>query len=681
MKLFLGISFILFVVFKLHSQSIVSKYLVKDKAVVIRFVSQNNTLWEECKTKGFKIERTEVASISDTNTIDKLVFTQITPVPLKPLDKLSKDWESIISTTDYGAFIYKGLYGTPVAKDEKSKQSLQVIWGMLMKQADLNVESAKLLGLYFKDTEINSGKMYLYRISVVEKVGPPKYKATFFVDSKIESYLPPISLKLAGIKQKQISLSFEAKKNEAYYSGFILERSLDSVNGFEPVTKKPLIYIVGEHEKNKVNITHQDTLPDTKQFYFYRLKGITYFGVTGPYSDVIKVKGKAAIGSYPFIDSVKLVNKETQLKINFHFLKEANLSIIKGLIITRSDKSGKASAVISQKLLPPLTTYFIDENPLATNYYKVLALTFDGDTVSSFEGFGMLPDRTPPEVPSEIKGFIDSIGLVHLNWKANLDKDLQGYRIFRKNDLTEELAERTRRIVTTNTYVDTVDLKTLTKFIYYSLTSVDKVFNNSKYSSVIKLKRPDIIAPVAPVFIQTSHNNKNVELKWYRSTSDDIEKYELYRINFKTKIPEKLKEWGVADTTAFYNDSLAEVGETYQYKLVVYDDSKNKSESISPFVIYETGLRKPITDFNYIIDLEKRNIHLNWSYSQQNIYNFIIYKAKQGEPFRIYKTVKPAQLSLIDTNVFPGTVYLYQIKATYVSGVESKLSKEIKVIF
>lgn len=665
----------------LQAQSIVAKSFVKNKQVFLRFVAKNPDVWEEIKNKGFKIERAEISKISDTTELNRIGFSLLTVTPIKPLPKDDPAWNELIQTTNYSSFLYKGLYGVPIPKDEKSKKSALSIWGMLMKQADLNAESAKLLGLYYKDTEINTNKFYVYKISVFEKVGPTKYQITLLVDPKKETYLPEINLKLSEAKGKRISLTFNAKVNQPYYSGYVLERSEDSLKGYVSVTSSPIIFIVGEHEKNKTTITHQDTLPNANTIFYYRLKGISYFGESGPYGKTIRVKGKEMLGAFPFMDSVKLIKNETQLKVYFHFPKETNLTTLKGIKISRTEKSGNLGTILTSSLLPITTTSYIDEKPLQTNYYKVLAFTKDGDTIPSFEGFGMLPDRIPPQTPTDIKGYIDSTGLVHLNWKSNTEKDIQGYRIFRKNDLREELIERTRRIITTPEYIDTVDIKTLSKYVYYSLTAVDNVFNNSGYSSLLKLKRPDIIPPVAPVFVKTVHDQKRIHIKWYNSTSDDVEKYELYRINFQTKQSEKLKEWMIADTSTIYKDTTAVLGETYQYKLIVYDDSKNKSESLSPFITFETGLRKPIIDITQKVDLEKRTIELYWNYPEKDIYNFIVYKAKEGEALRIYKTLKPADMKLIDKNIYPGNIYLYRIKATYISGVESELSKEIKVTF
>ena len=204
-----------------------------------------------------------------------------------------------------------------------------------------------------------------------------------------------------------------------------------------------------------------------------------------------------------------------------------------------SEKLAELNWQRNQEWKPPFTL----ENARQAIY------AFDGDVYTGLDVYGLANDKLAAlqnklRILSGLYGLLRPLDLMqayrlemgtslpigenknlHEFWKKTITKSLNDE--LEKGELFINLAS--------NEYFSAVDLKTLTKFIYYSLTSVDKVYNNSKYSSVIKLKRPDIIAPVAPVFIQTSHNNKSVELKWYRSTSDDVEKYELHRINFKTK--------------------------------------------------------------------------------------------------------------------------------------------------
>lgn len=660
-------------------QGFYAKAFVYKHSVYLRIVPSSMESWNEIKNKGFKIEKVELSN-KDTSDLKRIGFNLLTINPLKPLAKHDSAWKSIIQHTEYGAFIYSGLYQVPTSKTEKDKSSAKAMWGLLMKQADLNIEAAKLLGLFYKDVSIQDQKYYLYKISVPEADGKIKHQSYILVDPKQEITLPELTLKPSETGNKKVLLSFEAKNQESYYSGYIMERSSDSIH-FNTITKKPLIFITTEFEKNKTEITHHDSLPNNKDYFYYRVKGLSYFGEYGPNSPIIKIKGKEPLGGYPYVDSIRLTVKETQMNIHFHFPKETNMNVLKGILISRSEKSKTKAKIITPTLLSPQTKTFTDPTPLRTNYYKVLAVTYDHDTISSFELFGMLPDREPPVIPQEFKGYIDSTGLVHLSWKANSEDDIQGYRVFRKNAMSEELIERTRRIVDGHEYIDTVDINTLTKYIYYSITAVDKAYNNSKYSIPIKLKRPDVIPPVPVVFTALYHNKTGVVLKWNNSTSDDIERNELYRVSDQYQNLLKLKEWNGNDTCRQFFDTSCVLGGTYQYLIKTYDDSRNVSEAKSLFITFETGLRKAIQEINTKINLEKRLIELNWQYPEKDLFSFVIYKAKAGEELRIYKTLEGNQFQLIDKQLYPGNVYIYKIKAVYNSGVESEISQEIKVIF
>lgn len=664
---------------KSMAQIFYAKTFVYKQTVYLRFVPASMESWNEIKNKGFKIEKVELSG-KDTSDLKRIGFNLLTLTPLKPLAKNDTSWKSIIQHTEYGAFVYSGLYQIPVSKTEKDKSSSKAMWGLLMKQADLNIEAAKLMGLYYKDAAIQSNKYYLYKISIPETDGKIKHQTYILVDPKQSILLPEPILKPAEAGNKKVLLSFEAKTNETFYSGYIIERSKDSIH-FYPVTKKPLIFITTEYEKNKTEITHRDSIPNNKENFYYRVKGLSYFGEYGPGSSIIKMKGKEPLGSYPYVDSVTLTEKETQMKIHFHFPKETNMNVLKGILISRSEQSKTNPKIITSNLLPPASHTFTDSSPLRTNYYKVLAVTLDNDTISSFELFGMLPDREPPSIPKDFKGYIDSTGLVHLSWGSNSEKDIQGYRIFRKNAMNEELIERTRRIVENNNYTDTVDIHTLTKYIYYSITAVDKAYNNSDYSTPIKLKRPDIIPPVPAVFTALYHNKKGIVLKWNNSTSDDVEFNELYRVSDLQTSPIKLKEWFGNDSCRQFFDTSCAPGNTYQYIIKTFDDSKNRSEAKSLFLVFEIGLRKPIQNITTKTDLEKRLIELNWQYSEKDLFSFVIYKAKEGEELRIYKTLDGNQYHFIDKQNYPGNVYIYKIKAVYNSGVESEISQDIKVIF
>lgn len=135
-----------------------------------------------------------------------------------------------------------------------------------------------------------------------------------------------------------------------------------------------------------------------------------------------------------------------------------------------------------------------------TNYYIVSAMDTAGNAAPSVPAYVIMTDTIPPDKPKGLFGKIDSSGIVHLTWKLGNEKDLMGYLVYAANDLKHTFVPVTKDFIADSTFTDSITLKTLTREIYYEIVAFDKNRNPSHYSDALELKRPDKIAPVAPVF-------------------------------------------------------------------------------------------------------------------------------------------------------------------------------------
>ncbi|MEO6305784.1 MAG: hypothetical protein ABIP51_21725, partial [Bacteroidia bacterium] len=177
-----------------------------------------------------------------------------------------------------------------------------------------------------------------------------------------------------------------------------------------------------------------------------------------------------------------------------------------------------------------------------------------------------------------------------------------------------------------------------------------------------------------------SHNDSTLQIKWINSSSKDVFKYELYRVN-KNKQAQKIKEWLAKDTTSDYNDTDIEYDNFYSYKIVVTDHSNNFSENISGLHFYSSRVRKAISNFSYTLNKETKTIILEWQAPSIDVYTYTLYKAKKGSEFISYKTFKTNTLKFEDKDLNIGNTYSYKIKANLNSGAETRLSKELNVEF
>ncbi|HET6224778.1 MAG TPA: fibronectin type III domain-containing protein [Bacteroidia bacterium] len=652
-------------------QSIKAKTFVKEKSVYIRYVASDYNAFKQCLADGFSIQRISWDSpgLPDANS-----FKNSTAIPVKCLNKENAQWDSLAKKIETAGFLYNLMF-QPMGNGKKDPN---FAYGLAMLSCDLSVDVATAAGLFYTDRNLPAGK-YAYLIQPRNaKIGKIIKPAIVLVNSGVDDRLDKIDSVQLKTRRKEISLRWDVKNLRDDYSGYFIERSEDGA-AFSVVNKTPVIFSQSQHEKNKTHIYYSDTITTYGKTYAYRIRGLGFFGVYGDYSKTVKIKLIKPLDAFPSAENPVLVG-DTTLEVHWRMPTGFDLNELIGFDVLRAETAAGNYAKINKNKLPKETKTFLDKEPKSTNYYKVMALGVSGDSAFSFAMMGLVPDKTPPAIPTGLNGKIDSAGNVRLSWKPNKDKDLKGYRIFRNNAMNEELVEVTKEILTDTIFNDKVSLETLSEDVFYSITAVDQVFNNSPFAKAVKLKRPDKIKPVEAQFLQLTHNDSCILVNWIPSTSKDAEKYELWK-NKKGEAPQKIKEWKATDSLHQYKDAQLEYGTYYQYSIKVIDDDKNFSSSTSGMHYFDSRIRKPVSKIKYKVNLEQRSITLNWEYPENDLYSFVVYKAKVGDPLKIVKTLKPGQFLFEDKELYIGNKYVYKIKAIYNSGAESKMSDEIKIEF
>jgi hypothetical protein len=649
-----------------------AKSFVKNGTVLLRFVPNDNNTFKECKENGFIIKRISWERNTLPDTSD---FTATTSVfYTKKYDKENKNWIALIKSKDEAGFLYNMLY----KQTDNQKMDVNMAYGLAMVSCDFDVELAKAAGIFYTDENLPKGK-YAYLILPTEnKISKKTKPAVLVVNTAVDNQLKKIDSLKIETKKKKISLVWNAERLKSDYTGYFIERSEDNKN-FVQLNKKPYIQIKSQDEKNKKLIYYNDTVPEYGKPFYYRIRGLGFFGVYGDYSNTVVCKAIKPMNAFPHADSTHLIY-DSVLQVNWHMPKNFNLDELKGFDIYRANKNDGEYKKINKNGLSQETKSFTDYFPNQSNYYKVLAYSTAGDSAYSHAMSGLIPDIKPPKTPVGLKGKVDTSGNVILTWKPNTEKDLKGYRIFRNNDVNEELVEITKTILKDTVFKDTITLETLTEEVYYSITAVDNVYNNSPYATSVKLKRPDKIKPVAAQFIEIVHTDTTIAVKWICSTSKDAARYELWR-SIQNKPLEKIKEWKARDSINQFTDEHLEYGTYYQYQLKVIDDDGNFSISNSASHYFDARIRKPVKKINYSINRDKRSITLNWEYPEKELYNFVIYKAKKGEPLKIVKTLKGSTFVFEDNELYIGNLYEYRIKANFNTGSESYMSDAVMVEF
>ena len=354
---------------------------------------------------------------------------------------------------------------------------------------------------------------------------------------------------------------------------------------------------------------------------------------------------------------------------------------ITGFMVSRSNSAGGPYDDVTKTALPKEARSYTDQTSLNNTYYQLRAVDKLGNEVSrSYPFLVQVEDNTPPVIPSGLTGSMDKSGIASLSWLPNTDPDIMGYRLFKSNSLKEEPVEITRAILTDLVYTDSVNIKVLNKDVYYHVIAVDKNYNASDYSKPLKLLRPDIIPPAAPIFTRSEVKKDSVILEWKNSISDDVAKYEFIKMEDRGTTLRLVSTWTQTSLRKAYTDIALTPGEEFQYKVIVYDSAGNSSEAVTRRILFESGYRKAAEELKATVNRDEKFITLQWK-SEPSSVKCIVYKKINDERFLTYKTIEGAVNTFRDKGVNINNMYTYKIQLVYPNGIKSMVSKEISVTY
>ncbi|MBS1975494.1 MAG: hypothetical protein JST13_14180, partial [Bacteroidetes bacterium] len=435
------------------------------------------------------------------------------------------------------------------------------------------------------------------------------------------------------------------------YSGYFIERSDDGIH-FKVLNEVPYFssrpdssMIQNDTTKRKIFELLQlqqvfvDSLPANYKKYSYRIQGINAYAEMSNYSDTLSAMGTDLTPpAAPIVSNPKYINgRKIQLKWKKPLLEKD----FKGYIVTRAHLVNGPYTALHQGFLDPKSTDFTDTAafPHGQNYYVVLAVDTAGNSAPSIPAMGLVPDHTPPAIPTGLKGFIDKKGLVHLSWKPNTEEDLKGYKVYFANSNAHVYSQITIAPDTDTTFTDSITLKTLTKTIWYKIVAVDENNNHSGYSQPVELKKPDIVPPVPPLALKVYVDTSGVQIDWIQSSSEDAVSYIVFRKENKSDWTPvmRVKHDPTKQTFHFTDHNLTAFHE-YQYCAETIDDDSlhsGKSTSISAEVKTVPDL-PALNTLRVNYNTKTKQAQLTWSFSTNGDYFYVIYKAADNDPLSRY---------------------------------------------
>ncbi|MCQ2233358.1 MAG: fibronectin type III domain-containing protein [Paludibacteraceae bacterium] len=633
--------------------------------VLLRWYPKDLDIYQKCAEDGFIVERRQLGSVDGWIPIETVVkgsFDEISQLEkvdskagmLKLVLYKDRTIEEVTKNFPDSINIVKQSY-----KDMTSKQSGPYFYGMFLLSAEFSVSLSKYAALNFLDETTQTQQEYTYRVRPRNaKLKYTSQEVTISTSRKTE--LPEMTqVKIEKIHEKVRLSWYLSKELRKDYSGYNLERSEDGIH-FKKVNERPIIH-VSTSEMDRDTCSYRDLLPKCGKRYYYRITGVSAFGFTGKPSNVVSEMVKCDYYVKPVITRIEF-NEKGEADVQWRIDNPENQTV-RSLEVQRAERMhvGEPDTFIKiSNTLTPKTTHFVDKKPLNSNFYRVVARGDEGQTGYSSVVYRFPYDTIPPDAPTDLKGVVDSTGLVTLTWKQNPDNKILGYRVFMANDSTDEFLCFSDTLVKQQVFQDRLSLNVLTKDVYYLVQAVGTNYGHSKYSKFVKVMRPDTIPPALIVVDSIMQNEDNsLVLTWYDSPSTDVEKVELYRNVLPDTAWVLAEAWQGNKTPQSFTDTLMFLGEKVGYRFKIYDDGGNVSVAECPH--YHTKMVRPhcIKNLTVTKDYTIGGIAVAWQRCRCSIDFVRIYRREDGGTMKLLKTVKFNDTSYLDTKVYVGHEYEY----------------------
>lgn len=476
-------------------------------------------------------------------------------------------------------------------------------------QAILNNNLARYAGLYYKDETAVLGQTYIYMLvaSNGAKIAPVAFSGPIMA-KPFQALKAPDGLATQS-GNRTVTLTWKRSDNFMFYHIF-------RKKGYEKeiqLTPKPvLVPDAVDGKEFTPTYTDRDSTLQGGIAYSYRVVGVDYFGNMSEYSapSTAFVRDLTPPSS---AQEVVVVKKNNKAIINW---KPSLSAKCIGYNVYRSFVINGNYVKLNATLLPLGTNSFEDliQNENLTHHYYIEAVDEFGNKSNSNIARFIGVDTTPPATPIVADSKAGK-GVVTIQWRANNEKDLLGYRVYRSisNDL-ESFNLIHVKPIRERAFVDSLPSVAQNRF-YYKITAVDSAYNES-VAAMVSLKMPDLVPPQSPILTAVVLEKEKVKLEWETPPDLDLKGIIILRrvVSDTAREFAKISPSLISGKSSSYTDASVQSGFRYEYALVASDSSDNASKRSASKFIYISS-NEPISAPQLVsadYDSSARAVKIHW---------------------------------------------------------------------
>ncbi len=656
--------------------------------VILRWAPTAPAYFAEGREGGYTLERATVDAAGRIGPFTRITLD--TADVFRPFEEarfngLALDFRNSDSMRiAYRTFAHSVLYEqTPnTLSPEQRAEALAMQYGFAMLAADRDTISALGLGLQYNDESVRAGQRYAYRIGLASRPKEPAALDTVLVDAN--EYRAPNRTRSVVVDtgDTEIALRWPTFPD---YSATMVQRSTDNGRTWLNLADAPMLNLVTGTEISTGEVFRDSGLVNYR-VYKYRVLGYTAFADEELISEVTAMPRDKTPPDQP--TEVRAIEiRPGVVRVTWQMPEPVSRDLRGFYVGKDSLDEGKFPRI--SRMLPATQREYIDSASAFynTNYYAIEAIDTAGNTIRSFSAYVVLIDSTPPAAPELLSGQIDSNGVATIRFNRPADRDYMGYRLLRANDSTHEftvvherLTNDTLNVSNETSITDTVEIRTLTRYVYYRMYALDFHHNRSEISAILQVERPDVVPPVSPVITGYLVTDSSVIIDYVSSSSEDVARHLVLRRVSGTETWDSIA--ALPSIGAQYEDTTAVIDATFDYALQAVDQSGLRSEPSNEITCkrYDTGVRPPAKLVTARYDSTARVVEIGWTYSDlPEDLAFVIYRA-DGEDLVSYAVVADGKTRSYVDRVPPRAASVrYAIKVVTASGAESVVSEPISI--
>ncbi len=682
-------------------------------SIVLRWAPSKPGAWIETNKFGYFLDRVTL------DAKGKVVPGSMHRLSVEPLKPWSLDeWKARAARDNkFAAIAAQALYGSsfkekadtpPGVAMSNAADELQGRFGFALFAADMDPLVATGLALRYADRSVKQGEQYVYRLHLAVRDTVYHIDTAYAVASAAPREIPPPPLDLTAEGfDRHVTLHWKDYPPGLAYSAFNIYRSEDGGKTYKRLNGNPVVTPYREGAREKLMPNYTDTTVINYRKYRYQVRGITPFADESKPAEIEAYATDLTPPPRPVIGKPEQIGRHA---VRLTWQMPDTATAIAGFVVSRSadNMEGYSPITLSlptqqapkgkkkqppsvqlpetreimKQLLPPQTRTFVDTAATSAEpYYMVGAVDTSGNLAQSLPAYAAIIDSLPPRMPTGLAGKIDSNGVVHLHWNLGREPNIIGYRVVWANDPKHEFTQGTPRPVKDTVFTDTINIHTLTHYIYYRIAAVNDRFIHSPLSPILALRRPDAVPPGTPVFTNVTVSDTAVYLAWAPSSSDDVFRQVLYRR--KSGATKWTTIASLAPARSTYLDTAVVQRTMYEYTLYAEDSAGLHSDFAVPVQgrPYDTGQRPGIAGLKGTYDQKGNAIRLSWTYANapKQKYWYVVYRSFGTTPLMQHQAVESKARGYVDAGLVGKGKYQYAIRVQTEDGGASPLSQPITV--